>query len=213
MTGEELKTILQAAQDETWYLQDLFKKSAGAANAFLPTNNFTSPRSRLPRPGDTDFIGPVKPGAAPRATNGPVSNLYNLNSPHAPRDTALGKKIADVAVRYGIDAPLLLALISVESNYNQNVVSHVGARGLTQLMPGTAAGLGVDPRNLDENLIGGARYLAAQLKAQNGNITLALAAYNAGPGNVRKYGGVPPFRETQNYVKKVTERYQSLRVR
>jgi hypothetical protein len=109
----------------------------------------------------------------------------------------------------GIDAGLLAALIQAESGFNPNARSHAGAIGLAQLMPGTAAMLGVDPWDPLQNLAGGATYLAAQL-ATFGSVELALAAYNAGPGAVESYGGVPPFAETQLYILTVLERYEYL---
>lgn len=116
--------------------------------------------------------------------------------------------IQEKAKRYGVDPNLVHAVIRQESNYNPKAVSSAGASGLMQLMPATARGLGVvnvfDP---DDNLEGGIKYLS-QLQKQFDNPTLVIAAYNAGPGNVRKYGGVPPFKETQNYVRKVDSYYQ-----
>jgi hypothetical protein len=103
----------------------------------------------------------------------------------------------------GIDPDLFLRLVQQESGFNPNAVSHKGARGLTQLMPATAAELGVDPNNPIQNLMGGARHLRDRLDEFNGDVRLALAAYNAGSGNVRKYGGIPPFKETQNYVARI----------
>ncbi|UWR24785.1 lytic transglycosylase domain-containing protein [Sulfitobacter sp. S223] len=104
------------------------------------------------------------------------------------------------AVRHGIPQDLFLRLVHQESRWNHKAVSHAGAIGLAQLMPGTAALLRVDPTVPSENLDGGARYLRQQYE-EFGSWRLALAAYNAGPGAVKKYGGIPPFRETKNYVR------------
>jgi hypothetical protein len=109
---------------------------------------------------------------------------------------------SQIAAEEGIDPNLFLRLVNQESRFRPDAVSPKGAMGLAQLMPGTARDLGVDPSDPEQNLRGGARYLRQQLDAF-GDPTLALAAYNAGPGNVRKYGGIPPFQETQNYVRTI----------
>ena len=109
----------------------------------------------------------------------------------------------EAANRHGIPADLFLRLIQQESGWNAGAKSHRGAMGLTQLMPGTAHGLGVDAYDPTQNIEGGARYLKQQYRAF-GSWRLALAAYNAGPGAVKKYGGVPPYAETRNYVKVIT---------
>jgi hypothetical protein len=109
----------------------------------------------------------------------------------------------NTALRVGVDPNLFVALVRQESQGNPNALSKAGAIGYTQLMPATAAGLGVDPRNPAQNLLGGAKYLKQQLDAFGGDPRKALAAYNAGPGNVQKYGGVPPFAETQAYVQAI----------
>jgi soluble lytic murein transglycosylase-like protein len=112
--------------------------------------------------------------------------------------------IVAAAQRHGLDPALLKGLIRAESNFDPSVTSSAGAAGLVQLMPGTAASLGVTDR-LDpaQSIEGGAKYLRQQLDAFDGDVTLALAAYNAGPGAVARYGGVPPYAETQAYVQKV----------
>lgn len=121
-----------------------------------------------------------------------------------PKRAVQYEAIFDEASRtYGVSKSLLLAVAKQESNYDPNSVSHAGAQGIMQLMPGTAKTLGVknafDPY---ENIMGGAKLLRDNIRAF-GSIPLALAAYNAGPGAVKKYGGVPPYKETQDYVKKI----------
>jgi len=116
---------------------------------------------------------------------------------------------ADVARRHGLDPALVLAVASVESSFKPKAVSPKGALGLMQLMPATATALGVeDALDPETNLEGGSRYLAELLTLYGGDLTRTLAAYNAGPGAVKRHGGIPPYRETRAYVKKVLERYK-----
>jgi soluble lytic murein transglycosylase-like protein len=120
-------------------------------------------------------------------------------------DRAYDALIAEAAQRYELDPALIKAVMRTESAFDPLAVSPVGAQGLMQLMPALAEEMGVknafDPR---ENIMGGAKYLRKLLDSTRGNLSLTLASYNAGPGNVARYRGIPPFKETRNYVKKIT---------
>jgi hypothetical protein len=116
-----------------------------------------------------------------------------------------GPTIIEAAKQHSVNPMLVATIIAQESAGNPNAVSRAGAKGLMQLMPGTARGLGVkDSSDPIQNIFAGTKYIATQLKNNKGDVALALASYNAGPGNVRKYKGVPPFKETQSYVKHIT---------
>lgn len=127
--------------------------------------------------------------------------------PAAPYYGSTEEIIEASAIRNGVDPKLAKSIAIAESNMNQSAVSGVGAIGVMQLMPETARGLGVNPYDEAENIEGGTRFLRQLLDRFGGNVQLAVAAYNAGPGAVQKYGGVPPYRETQNYVGRVMDLY------
>ncbi|MFM6905589.1 MAG: lytic transglycosylase domain-containing protein [Acinetobacter tjernbergiae] len=156
-----------------------------------------------------------------KATYYPDSNIHSYSNwgsseasvlpSYSRNKNAFDQLIRQAAQQHGISEGLIKAVMHTESGFNINARSPVGAQGLMQLMPATARRFNVsnvyDPQ---QNILGGARYLSWLLKRFNGNTQLAVAAYNAGEGNVDKYGGVPPFRETQDYVRRVTSRYQNL---
>jgi soluble lytic murein transglycosylase-like protein len=160
----------------------------------------------------------VQPDGAARVYAGPVVTSAEgsrpVIEPEAPiqassrrADTAqVMSAIHEVSERRQLSSQLIEAVAWQESRLNQNAVSPKGARGVMQLMPSTAQRLGVDAHDLRGNIDGGGAYLAQLLKQFDGDLTLALAAYNAGPDAVRRYGGVPPFRETQAYVAAVLGR-------
>ena len=153
-----------------------------------------SDKPKADRAGMTTYA--VQSAASVRATT-PVSSTGKS----APFEAS----ILAHSRREQVAADLVRAVIQVESAFNPVAVSHKGAMGLMQLMPATAVELGVaNPFDPDQNIRGGVQYLRRLLDRFNGNVELALAAYNAGMGNVEKYGDVPPFKETKNYVKKIT---------
>ena len=159
------------------------------------TNTYTSLLLKESRPYKADIISKLSKKDDPRRHSLRKEKIY-------------GAIINEAAKKYGIDAALIKAIIMVESGYNYKAISKRGAIGLMQLMPETADALGVkdifDPAH---NVNGGTKYIRLLLDRFNGNLDLALAAYNAGSTKVRKYNGIPPFRSTKIYIKKVFEYY------
>jgi len=135
------------------------------------------------------------------------------NPTHLSKQARIYKKPIQIYSRiYNVDEELIHAIVRQESCFNEGAHSRVGAIGLMQLMPQTALGLRInDPWNPEHNIQGGIKYIAQMLERFDGDYKLAIAAYNAGPGNVNKYNGIPPFNETRNYVKKVYAEYQRLK--
>lgn len=149
---------------------------------------------------------PTPPPTRPKVSSAKSNLLLTSvkSSPQSGDAMPFQNLIVAAASKYGLDPALLAAVVKQESNFNPNARSGAGAKGLTQLMDSTARGLGVtDPFDPAQSLDGGARFLSGLMKQFHGDPHLALAAYNAGPGAVQKYGGIPPYQETQRYVPKV----------
>jgi len=144
-------------------------------------------------------------------TNSLVSDVSSVNNASLSTtirqisgNTKYDSIISEMAQKYDVPFDLVKAVINAESSFNSSATSSTGAMGLMQLMPATAKWLGVNNAyNARDNIEGGAKYLSYLLDRFDGNLKLAVAGYNAGPGNVEKYKGIPPFQETQNYVKKI----------
>jgi soluble lytic murein transglycosylase-like protein len=145
-------------------------------------------------------------------TNTPTNRQFHFFMKEKRQKKATGSVpdlIRHYAAIFNLDDSLVRAVIKVESDYDPNALSSKGAQGLMQLIPGTARDMNVsDPFNPAQNICGGSRYLRLMLDQFGGNLEMALAAYNAGPSTVRRYGGVPPFDETRKYVKKVKKFYR-----
>jgi soluble lytic murein transglycosylase-like protein len=177
---------VEAAVARISQIQQLLGETTGAQPA-AATTTATSFQSQLQQATSANATSAVAGAATGADVSGQFSDLIN-----------------GAAQKYGVDPALLKGLIRQESNFNPNAKSPAGAAGLCQLMPGTAAALGcTNPLDPAQAIDAGAKYLSQQLKAFGGDPQKALAAYNAGPGAVQRYGGVPPYAETQNYVRAV----------
>jgi soluble lytic murein transglycosylase-like protein len=169
--------------------------------------------------GNTPFAELVQAALASHGVKAPVdgdgisyAGTTAAQAPSMVPPAEIEQLVSANSAQWNVDPNLIKAIIANESGFNANATSGVGAQGLMQLMPGTAAGLGVtnsyDPQ---QNVWGGTRYIKGLLDRFGGNVKLAVAAYNAGPGAVEKYSGVPPYAETQNYVQNVLSSYEKYR--
>jgi soluble lytic murein transglycosylase-like protein len=156
--------------------------------------------------------GAVKKAAAPVSASSDAKKAFSAaggsGGASAAAPGSVDAMIQTAAKKYGVDPKLVTAVAETESGENQSAVSSAGAVGVMQLMPDTAAGLGVNPYDEEQNIEGGAHYLHDMLETFGGDVKKAVAAYNAGSQAVKDYNGVPPYRETQDYVNKVLDLYQ-----
>ncbi len=191
-----------AAQDAVARVAELRQLISQAQTGAAASNGGASFPAAL-----ASAAGPATAAASPFGVTAPNTAAGLGATPAAGEtgSTPYDGLVAAAAPRHGLDPALVHGLIQQVSGFDPAATSSAGAQGLCQLMPGTAAALGVaNPLDPAQSIDGGARYLRQQLDAVGGDPTLALAAYNAGPGAVRRYGGVPPYTETQAYVQKVT---------
>ena len=161
--------------------------------------------TRVERVVDDEVVRPVVAAAEPAATV-PAALAWRFAEGGAAPTTPFGAEIFDAARRHGLDPALVAAVVRAESAFDPRAVSHKGARGLMQLMPATARRFGLAVEEIHDpvkNLEAGTRYLAWLLERFAGDVERALAAYNAGEGTVARYGGVPPFRETRDYLRRI----------
>lgn len=188
---------------------DVYLKNATQSAQTLPSGTVTPFQEVLKSTAQSKFgsllTNPATMNVNAQEATSAVSNLSSVLPASKPQ---LLSMISQIAKKYGVDEKLIKAVIKQESGFNPNAKSHCGAIGLMQLMPNTAKGFGVtDPYNPIQNVDAGVRYIKNLLSKYNGNVILALAAYNAGSGAVSKYNGVPPYKETQNYVKNILANY------
>jgi soluble lytic murein transglycosylase-like protein len=201
LTAETFKAILQEQLAEAAKRRQLAAQEAASQAAPVPFKANSTTKAGV---GNTISPFPFATTAyAPRPKTGVTYAL-----PNAEKRAMWNPAISSLGQKYNLDPLLIHAVINQESGYQPKVVSKSGAMGMMQLMPATAKGLGVtNPYDPLQNMEGGIKYLKLQLERFGGNVALALAAYNAGPNAVSKFGGIPPYQETQQYVRNILTNY------
>jgi len=201
MFSESIQNMIQSssiksAQERITQIESILAGKMQEINANSQKAKKVATDTNLPKFSDYMNVTP------PQGLKYKVAELPSLSKGQ------IQEMVSQISSKYKIDDKLVMAVIKQESNFNPTAVSKAGAVGLMQLMPGTAKTLGVtNPYSAEQNIEGGVKHLRNMLDKYKGNLILALAAYNAGGGNVDKYDGVPPFAETQNYVKKILSNY------
>ena len=194
MTGPDFSGMRQAMDRIT----SIHRRIYGTPS--IPKEPFEEELTRARKTKGSSETNKTKPEVQ---ISGKASVLRSRLLPSEDLDSA----IDEISARYGVDEKLVRSVISVESAWRPDALSPKGAIGLMQLMPGTARMLAVDPKDPVQNIEGGVKYLAQLSEKYSGDLEKTLAAYNAGPGRVDRYGGIPPFKETEAYVKKVLKLY------
>jgi soluble lytic murein transglycosylase-like protein len=196
---EDEQTIAQRVQQ----LQALIEQTRQVGSGIAPTSATAKTSTTASQVPAGDFAAALQAATTADASS-PTSAQNESAAGAAGGGGEYDSVIEQAAERYGLDPAVLHGLIQQESGFDPSAQSSAGASGLTQLMPGTASSMGVaNPLNPTESIEGGARYLSQLTSRFGGNTEDALAAYNAGPGAVQQYGGIPPYAETQSYVSKV----------
>ncbi len=192
----------QAIAQRVQQLRGLIEQTRQVGSGIATTSTAGASRTASQVPAD-DFAAALQAATAADASSPTTAHGEGVAGT-AGDGGEYDSVIEQASERYGIDPAVLHGLIQQESGFDPNAQSGAGASGLTQLMPGTASSMGVaNPLNPTESIEGGARYLSQLMSQFGGNTEDALAAYNAGPGAVQQYGGIPPYAETQSYVSKV----------
>ena len=203
-------SALNRAQEINNYINSIYPQTNVQENNKLSAFEEILAESKQDVQSNSIFKLDSPPNVKKTSLNLPFGSLSKISTNEKPSSTkeAILGYVKNACEKYGVEEKLIKALIKQESVFNPNAISKAGAQGLMQLMPATAKSLGVkDAMNPQQNIEGGVKYLKQMLDKYHGNKILALAAYNAGPGAVDKYDGVPPYKETQNYVKSILANY------
>jgi len=207
-SGNKLLKVFRIKKSGAYKSSYKSKNSKSSKKTKSKRNKKRKSRSKNKRKSSHDLINMVK---ADGRDNGIIIGCNS--STHLSRQARLYSNTISIYSRiYDVEPELIHAIVRQESCFNEGAHSRVGAIGLMQLMPRTALDLRInDPWNPEHNIQGGVKYISQMMRRFDGEAKLAIAAYNAGPGNVRKYKGIPPFKETRKYVKKVYAEYQRLK--